>query len=524
MKMENDVLTICRSDTSDHLVVVACDKSAESVEIPNGNDIFKIDFWAFKDCTSLRYLKFNSDLSRISDAFVNCVSLETLEFDGTMSMWRKVGKSAGWNKKLPAKCIHCSDGDIIFEGDDGLTIENGVLTGCERYMENVEIPKSVTSIGERAFWQCDELSSVVIPSSVTEIGEAAFGWCDSLQSVIIPESVTEIARAAFVYCRELSSVVIPPSVTEIREYTFCDCKSLPSVIIPEGVTKIGENAFVSCESLKSIVIPSTVTEIDEAAFEYCDAIEKIESSSPLFPFDEKKGKLYDARGKRKKPMLLLRKTVEKNAKIKQIHKAKVESLFLSAINEQQIQDASAKIIYSTNTYDIVHANVRENNVLFKVSVNERKWMNDVPKIMEALADMTKSPVEIFDALMQTALPPTEITPKIADNINLVTSNGKVRLFCKGIIHGIYCYDDVKALELVGMTEIAHIRSGSIESLTIPDGVKKIGILSFAMLEQILFAGTLAQWNAVEKDKNWNTYCSAKSVKCTDGEVELKAEN
>ena len=55
----------------------------------------------------------------------------------------------------------------------------------------------VTTIGERAFFNCDALTSVTIPDSVTTIGDNAFEWCHALTSVTIPDSVTTIGDAAF---------------------------------------------------------------------------------------------------------------------------------------------------------------------------------------------------------------------------------------------------------------------------------------------------------------------------------------
>lgn len=42
---------------------------------------------------------------------------------------------------------------------------------------SVIIPNSVKSIGEQAFWCCENLTYVSIPNSVTSIGGAAFHGC-----------------------------------------------------------------------------------------------------------------------------------------------------------------------------------------------------------------------------------------------------------------------------------------------------------------------------------------------------------
>lgn len=64
----------------------------------------------------------------------------------------------------------------------------------------------VTSLGNYAFYNCDNLTNVTIPDSVTEIGESAFEGCDNLTSVTIPDSVTEIGGSAFYSCDNLTSV------------------------------------------------------------------------------------------------------------------------------------------------------------------------------------------------------------------------------------------------------------------------------------------------------------------------------
>lgn len=126
----------------------------------------------------------------------------------------------------------------------------------------------VTAIGNSAFYQCTNLTSVTIPSSVTTIGNQAFQLCTNLTDLTIPRGVTSIGDAAFNYCYGLTSITIPETVTTIGSSTFARCDNLESIIIPEGVTSIGYRAFHSTK-LSSVTLPSTLTSIGEEAFGSC---------------------------------------------------------------------------------------------------------------------------------------------------------------------------------------------------------------------------------------------------------------
>ena len=136
---------------------------------------------------------------------------------------------------------------------------------CEN-LTTVTIPESVTSIGDYAFDDCSSLTSVTIPKGVTSIGDSAFCECSSLESITIPESVTSIGDDAFEDCSSLTSVTIPKGVTSIGDGIFNNCYSLTSVTIPDNVTSIGDYAFDECSSLTSITIPDSVTSIGKFAF------------------------------------------------------------------------------------------------------------------------------------------------------------------------------------------------------------------------------------------------------------------
>ena len=157
----------------------------------------------------------------------------------------------------------------------GLTsIDDRAFNGC-RDLTSITIPNSVTSIGSGAFSGCSGLTSITIPNSVTSIGENAFSDCSGLTSITVPNGVTSIGRYAFYRCNGLTSVTISNSVTSIGEYAFSQCSGLSSIAVPNGVTSIGERAFTECSGLTSVTIPSSVTSIGINAFYGCNSLTSV---------------------------------------------------------------------------------------------------------------------------------------------------------------------------------------------------------------------------------------------------------
>lgn len=143
-------------------------------------------------------------------------------------------------------------------------------------LTSVIIPYGIEKVGSSAFHSCEYITKIEMPNSITSIGAFAFNGTRSLKNIVIPNSLTRIDRSAFYGCTGLTNVTIPSGVAIIDNHAFHGCTSLVSVTIPDSVTSIGDSAFYNCTSLTNITIPDGVTSIGNNAFEGCTKLTEVD--------------------------------------------------------------------------------------------------------------------------------------------------------------------------------------------------------------------------------------------------------
>ena len=257
-----------------------------SIVIPDSVTVIKKN--VFAEFAALQSVTLHDNVASIGEnAFYGCTSLSSISIPEAVT---SISEFAFAKTALQTVTIHNKITDIgntAFAGCSALTsvvfadgsqltsIGMNAFSNCSA-LTSINLPTSVTTLGEYAFRECTSLATVTL-GSITELKKNTFYNCTSLVNVTLPSSVTAIGNQAFYGCTKLASVKIPDAVTTIGDQAFYRCRALTNVTISGKcvVASIGKESFLACTSLKEIRFPITLKKVGESAFADCTSMAKI---------------------------------------------------------------------------------------------------------------------------------------------------------------------------------------------------------------------------------------------------------
>lgn len=238
---------------------------------------------AFSGCSKIKHLNLNKCAYISSNAFSNCgfenidlsatKTIEEYAFNGCKNLTKVTGVKL--IKSLPAgtfsSCNKLSSIDLSTIESLGASCmsrtalervvlpnlkswDYGVFEDCKK-LKSVTFPVAIANIPARAFWNCENLSTIDL-SHCSIIGGGAFYNCTSLTNL----------KLLNVKQTDWTTGYDSESSQSCKVGSFMNCNNLTSVDLG-SIQKLGDRAFYGCTSLKKITLPSTITNLGWECFD-----------------------------------------------------------------------------------------------------------------------------------------------------------------------------------------------------------------------------------------------------------------
>ena len=314
-----------------------------------------------------------------------------------------------------------------------------------------------------------DATEIVIPATyqgnpIVKIDDFAFDGNTNVTSVTMPDSITVVFMAAFRDCTNLQHVVFSENLRTIGSYAFAGCTSLEEINLPDSLMYLQDFCFHGCSSLTEITIPDSVRQIPTGAFYECSSVESLSIG---------KGVNYIHWNC---PL-----TFESNLQSITVDPANTT---YAGINNCLVELSSHKLILAC-----AKSTIPADGSVTRIASN-------------AFSDFTPDDT-------------TLIVPAAVNFIEGMSFSyaGYETIIVKGPIENLMDYT------------FAH--NESLKEVVLPNTITEIGSYVFegcTNLERIIFTGTQAEWDAIEKAATWNEDAGSYTVYCnTEGmEYELDA--
>ena len=548
----------------------------------NGKPVTKIERFGFNYCTNIENVVLPDTITEIGwDAFANCQKLKKV-YISDLTAWCNISFEGDWatpfcygadlylNNELVKDLVIPDDITkipmYVFQGSNisSVTLLSGVeriyygaFTYCNS-LERVAFNEGLTSIDGYAFGWCESLEEAALPEGLKNIGDCAFFGCSGLVSVTLPSSVESIDSEAFKFCERIAVVynhsdfeitkgstahgylgsyalnvftgaeqsiitktddgfmfyayednkllinytgkqkkITLPAISEVgyykigasafskREYitevtipdgvqtiggsAFTDCISLTKVVIPQSVTYIGGYAFFGCKNLAEIELPENLTEISSYTFCHCESLKSIAIPKSVNTF--KHGAFFAC---------VSLECIE----IPEGVTALPRDLFIGCTNLKNVKLPQSLSVIGESVF-------RECIGLEKI---------DLP---DGLREIKARAFEECVNLKAVVIP------------DGVTEIGSYAFRKCDNIESVVIPDSV-----IEIKSCAFRQCSNLKSITLPARIKSIGEYAFreTSVSEIIFKGTVEQWNTIMAKTHWNIFHCDYTVYCTDGQI------
>lgn len=255
---------------------------------------------AFNGCSKIKHLNLNKCAYISSNAFSNCglenidlsatKTIEGYAFSGCSCLTKVTGLKLV--KLLPAGIFY---GCHKLSSIDLSTIESlGASCMSGTAIERVELPK-LKSWDYGVFEDCKKLTSVTFPVTIDNIPTRAFWNCENLSTIDLSHC-SIIGGGALYNCTSLTDIKLfnvkqTEWTTGYENYQSCkvgsfmNCNNLTSVDLG-SIQKLGDRAFYGCTSLKKITLPSTITNLGWECFDGATIVTSMATVPPVIDKSE----------------------------------------------------------------------------------------------------------------------------------------------------------------------------------------------------------------------------------------------
>lgn len=222
-----------------------------------------ISVGAFSDCKFVTEVVLPASLKIVDkDAFLNCETIQKVEFKGDVRQWFEINFENDFASPLHygSPSLHIAGAHDQIHVPDGVTrIPAGTFRGTD--ITEIEIPSSVTYIGEEAFENCAQLAKITIHGEkVNYIGKDAFtgsayykdpkNWDE--------QGVLYVGNYLIDANEDLSGeYTVKDGTIAIANSAFENCKLLTKIVLDKALLFVGEGAFKGCDGMQTIVFTET---------------------------------------------------------------------------------------------------------------------------------------------------------------------------------------------------------------------------------------------------------------------------